>query len=210
MKKVDNTLSLFDISNESALDIIKNKEAFKNIYVETERLPKPFYGNIATVKAIVIGPDPSIMLKHNFKYVYGLETPNNKYFVNHKANLRSVGIDLDNIYVQNLVQNYSNKNNDRNPVWYEMAEIWKPTLKQELDTLFSPKIPVFFTSVRVLQSLMPEKINKMNVVSFYQEGKFIAAYKNYLKRTLIPLQTSQFYHKYDLFTKNVKRLLGTS
>jgi len=207
MKQVDKTLSLFDVSNDNAIDIIKKNEELKKFYVETKRLPKPFYGNIANVKAIVIGPDPSLVLNLKYEYVFGLENPETKYFKVQEFNLRMVGLGLDNIYVQNLVQNYCNRLADKNPNWYEFAEIWKPTLKQEIDTLFSLRIPVFFTNLRVLQALSAHKINKRNMLEYYQEGKFIKPSENYLNRTMIPMMSSHFYNKWDLFVKNTKELL---
>ncbi|MEI6820298.1 MAG: hypothetical protein WCL51_00060 [Bacteroidota bacterium] len=207
MKQVDKTLSLFDVSNDNAIDIIIKNEELMRYYVDTKHLPKPFYGNIANVKAIVIGPDPSLDIKLNYKYVFGLEDPGSKYFKTHEFNLRMVGLGLDTIYVQNLVQNYCNRHVDKNPNWYEFAEIWKPTLKQEIDTLFSLRIPVFFTNLKVLQALSPHKINKRNMLEYYQEGKFIKPSENYLNRTMIPIMSSHFYHKWDLFVKNTKELL---
>ena len=64
------------------------------------------------------------------------------------------------------MQNYCNIHHDKNPAWYEIAEIWRPFLIQELNTLYSTKIPTFVTSSKLLQSLMPQTINKMNIKEY--------------------------------------------
>ncbi len=207
MEETENLISLFDKNNMSAIKTIKNNAELNRFYVDKTRIPKPFYGNIANVKAIVIGPDPSLDKSLSNKYVFGLENPGSKYFRSHEFNLRTIGLGLDNIYVQNLVQNYCTRVTDKNPNWFEFAEIWKPTLKQELDTLFSPNIPVFFTSARVLSALVNDKVYKIKLPEYYLEGKFIKPSENYLNRTMIPMLGSHYYNKWELFSKKAKEII---
>jgi hypothetical protein len=135
--------------------------------------PKPYYKNINSIKAIVIGADPSNPQNKTFSFVFGLEQgEKSPYFRSILKNLRVVDLNLDNIYVQNLCCNYFNKVTDENDLFTEIANsYWLPHLKSELDNLFHPHIPVFVTAWKALTVLSPSANNYvMKKSKIYRES----------------------------------------
>ena len=133
---------------------LENKDFIKQIESD---LPLPYFQNIENVKAIVLGADPSNHHGKTFKYVFGLEKGENApFFIKILDNLKHIGLDLSNIYVQNLCRNYFTKVTDENPYYKDVAkEFWLPRLKEELDNLFPNEIPVFVTAWKVMEVIAP-------------------------------------------------------
>jgi hypothetical protein len=182
-------------------------------------IPKPFYIDLSKVKGIIIGADPSNFSNHGITReldtVFGLEDINSQYFRSIIKNLKEVGLDFSDIYVQNLVYNYCNKVTDKNPFWYDFAKYWKPELKDELDGFFPHDIPVFITSNKVFCTLTKEFGIKRpkNYYDYYDNGTILKENSNYLSRKLIPFFR---YTKYNLSNSNwpnqikaIKKLVNT-
>jgi hypothetical protein len=95
------------ISNDYRMEICRYiKNNYPNIYLETKTLPKAHIGK-SKIRAIVLGADPSnITYNKRFEYVFGLEKKNSQYFKGIESNLELLGLSLDDIYVQNIIQNY--------------------------------------------------------------------------------------------------------
>lgn len=176
-------------------EIIKHlKLKFGEDIREIVPFPKPFFKDPNQVKAIYLGCDPSTTRKHEFKYAFaiGHENRHFKGFVTqHANNLDKVGLKLDQVYVQNLCQNYFKKETSKNlKVWKAAAnEFWIEYLRKELDELFDPDIPVLLTSQYLLEVLGDGKWKKVQAPDFYQ-CKIdipIPANENKLGRPLIPM-----------------------
>ncbi|MFC2139429.1 hypothetical protein ACFLR4_02095, partial [Bacteroidota bacterium] len=153
----------------------------------------------STIRAIVLGADPSNTIPNEkFKFVFGLEKINSQYFGIIGRNLSSLGLGLDEIYVQNVIQNYFKVETSKNKKWWGCAMIWLEYLKRELDEKFNRNVPVFATSWEIFK-LMVGKYPMKNVSpqSIYTDIKILKAEDNYLNRSLIGL----FRHPRYLVTK---------
>lgn len=140
------------------LEQIQNHPVFSGCYLKVDHLAEPFYQKTDMVKAIVLGADPSNPQDKTFEYVFGLEQgEKSPYFSLIQANLKHLGLDLSTIYVQNLCRNYFKDVTDKNPYYVEIAkEFWLPVLKEELDGLFPPAVPVFVTAWKVMEVVAPQ------------------------------------------------------
>jgi len=136
------------------------------------KLPIPYPGKSGKLKAIVLGADPTHPHpEKELKYVFGLENEKSPYFTSILFNLNFLGLSLENIYVQNLCPNYFKKVTDENDGYITIAEkYWLPVIKMELDSQFSPDVPVFVTAWKPLIAIAPEAAK-------YQDKK-ISIYEN--------------------------------
>jgi hypothetical protein len=167
--------------------------------------PRPFCLNPEGVKAIVLGTDPSTKDGKRFDYVFDLNPLNpgdHRYFKNIEDNLNAIGLNIGDIYVQNVCQNYFLKETkEQETIWKQAADIWTPNLKKELDGNFHQNIPVIVTAEIILEVLLerdqtphePDDIYKCRCEIPYLEKI------NKLNRTLIPLYR---HHRYSL--KNIE------
>ena len=116
--------------------------------------PKPFIGK-GPIKAIVLGADPSTKDKIRFDTVFDLSGEDKRYFAGIERNLHAIGLTLDNIYVQNLCQNYfkhttyTNKKN-----WWRAASIWQVLFRQEVQKKFDENVAILATSEIILRRLI--------------------------------------------------------
>jgi len=119
--------------------------------------PGYYCKNTNDVKAIVLGADPTNPQNLKFKKVFGLEKEyDSPYFRPILKNLSKVGLDLNNIYVQNLCPNYFLDVTDVNEFYIEIAQkYWLSVLKQELDSFFKSTIPVLVTAWKPLKVIVP-------------------------------------------------------
>ncbi len=147
-----------------------------------ENFPEPYPKYFKSVKAIVLGADPTNPRKQNLKFVFGLENERSPYFVPILKNLQRLQLVLDDIYVQNLCPNYFENVTDENQDYEEIAlKYWLPFLKEELDAQFPSEVPVLVTAWKPLIVVAPEANAYKNKKSdIYQ--KSIAFRKNYLGR----------------------------
>jgi hypothetical protein len=184
--------------------------------------PQAYCENTATVKAIVLGTDPSYYPEkgkefRKIQYVFELETykekRNNPYFDPTLNNLEAIGLGLDSVYVENLCRNYFHKITYQNKdVWKQAAEIWIPLIKVELDQKFSNKnIPVLLTTEILYHVLMnDESLIKPAKDLYAREGLVpISADQNKFGRPLIPLYRHYEYElkRHTEYRDRVKKML---
>ena len=163
------------------------KERYPSVYLECDTIPEAFHGE--SVTAIVLGADPgNTAYDERFKYVFGLEKPRSRYFISIRRNLKKLGLSLDNIYVQNVIQNYFNVETSRNKYWYDCALLWLDYLKDELDERFDREVPVYVTSWEILTALIgKDTIKTYSPNTIYKSSKFFSQKENYLGRDLVCL-----------------------
>lgn len=153
--------------------------------------PKPYCEDISNVKAIYLGCDPSNKHSHKLPYAFVLESKLpifNKFLIDHSSNLSHVSLSWDNVYVQNLCQNYFRKETSQNlPVWKPASKWWVPYLKKELQ-IFNIDIPVLLTSSYIYDVLVSSKWKKYKPKQFYtcEINIPIPKTENLLERPLIP------------------------
>ena len=88
--------------------------------------PSPFCFNIKRIKAIVLGADPSNFTDNgNTKVLtkaFGIGDGEPGYFRDILKNLKRIGLSLEDIYVDNLIQVYLNSETSKNTDWNKIAQ----------------------------------------------------------------------------------------
>jgi hypothetical protein len=176
-------------------------------------VPSPFCINKKKVKGIVLGCDPSNRSDNGktvrFCTVFGIGTADHRYFRDILSNLKSVGLSLENIYVQNVIPYYMKKETTENNHWNEIADMVLPKLIKELDDFDKKrKIPVFMTSEIIYKFMLldPQDYRKPKDLYNIMEHLPVKKEKNKLGRKLFPLYRHYQYRlSTDRFTeyKNV-------
>lgn len=101
-----------------------------------------------------------------------------------------IGLSLEDVYVQNLCQNYFDNETSQNPGWKKAAKIWIPYLKEELDNLpIRKNTPVFLTAGILYDVLIIQGTTSYKPKDLYSRPELlpVKACENYLKRPLFPL-----------------------
>lgn len=152
--------------------------------------PKPYFVAIDQVKAIYLGCDPSNNLGKRFCHAFALPDGTQygfgRFVSGHEENLKQIGLGWNDLYVQNLCQNYFREETSNNlRDWNRAARIWIPFLKDELESIRSD-VPVLLTSAYLYAALTSGKHSEP--LAFYEcrEPIPISANDNLLNRPLIP------------------------
>lgn len=163
---------------QSIIEQIQLNPKLNAILRPEDPLPEPYHSG-KPVKAIVLGADPSTPEQDIvFEKVFGLEKTDNPYFRSIAKNLEMIGLLLDDVYVQNLVQNY----------WQVLADLWRGELIRELDEKFNRDVPVLITAGKLYFALtnQPEK-RSFKFSQLYGEPFCISPSANLLGRKIFPL-----------------------
>ncbi len=116
--------------------------------------PKPFIGK-GPIKAIVLGADPSTKDKKKFDTVFNLKGDDRRYFNSIEKNLNSIGLDLDNVYVQNLCQNYFDHTTYENRKnWWRASSVWITFFIHEVEEKLGANVAILATSEIILKRLI--------------------------------------------------------
>lgn len=170
-------------------------------------IPKPYFNPNKTIKAFVLGCDPTAFDKEKnllqFEFVFDLKNDKNdkRYFSGISANLERIGLELECVFVQNLVTDYLDKCTAENKAWKEKALQYIEQRRQEFDKIDpTGKIPVLLTSGLLYDVLLNEDQTKYSPKEIYQLKTSIPipSENNKLGRPLIPLY--RHYH-YSLANK---------
>ncbi len=174
-------------SKKEVFNLLLNNPLFGNACINNPDFPEPFHRGLNNVKAIILGADPSTPDKKVLKHVFGLENPKSPYFEPILKNLSHIDLSLDNIYVKNLCPNYFTDVTDNNDLYLEIAkEYWLPILRDELNLLFKPEIPVLVTAWKPFIVVAPDAKKYKNCKSrIYTEVKIFN--QNLLGRPVIAL-----------------------
>jgi len=136
--------------------------------------PKPYCKNLDTVKAILLGCDPTNKFSANLPYVFALESglPIFNSFIAHwERSLNEIGLSLNNVYIQNLCKNYFVTETSCNRKWDKVARFWIPYLKEEL-CMFPKNIPVLLSSERLYKVLLNDDVGANKAIEIYQGKSF--------------------------------------
>lgn len=184
------------VDNSKVLDELK-KDYGEYLNLDLP-IPKPYYENLSSVKAIVLGSNPMyIKGSTEAAFVFNLSTfkqglEGEEIFGNIYNNLQAIGLEIKQIYAENLCKNYLKHTSVHDEAWIRIASIWGKHLKDQLDELFSKDIPVLVTAPWILKALGKEIRDGMY---YYSENKFIHGEDNILDRLLIPFFRQK---QYDL------------
>ncbi len=173
------------VMTEKELLAFLEKE-YSEVYVKAESLPKPYIGQ-QEIKAILLGTDPGTENNKMFEYVFGLESKDLRYSTFIRNNLEVLNnLSIDNLYIQNLCKNYFNRDSDKNKYWEDVAKLWLPIIKQEIDGQFKKNIPVLLSTEKLLRVVLTNKENKETARYYYENLFFIDEGENFFGRVLIP------------------------
>ncbi len=192
-------------------NIKSNPDLFKQ-YIDLP-IPAPYFSSGDNIKAIVLGADPSNFSDSGetriMKTVFDL--PKLDYFRSIITNLNCIGLNLEGVYVQNVVRNYCTVETAKNKQWFEFVELWKPLLKEDLDKLDPErKLPVFATTIYVFKALINNKSKILEPARlYYEQLKYHTPEENYLERKLIPCfrHMDYPYAKWEKFKDFVKTMI---
>lgn len=160
--------------------------------------PVPFCFNPGRVKAIVLGADPSNFSDNGQRRiltkVFGIGDGDPRYFMGILDNLREVGLHLEDIYVDNLINDYLVSDTSTNKTWEKTAEQYLTSCLTRLGKIDrNKKMPVFVTAERIYKFLINSSPLKPRYIYSNPMVIPILPIENKLSRPLIPLFRNQAY-----------------
>jgi len=160
--------------------------------------PTPFCYNLKQVKAIVLGADPSNFSdKGNRKIltkVFGIGDSDARYFQGILKNLKEVGLGLEDIYVDNLIQHYLEFESSSFKHWEPVASENIPDCLKRLDTIDKKRrLPVLLTTEVLYKVLSNSDVIPARQFYLHPEKIPVAPAINKLKRQLIPFYRHKDY-----------------
>jgi hypothetical protein len=185
--------------------------------------PNPFLTHKDTIKAFVLGCDPTAFTKiekekpseerkyKEFKVVFDIGV-DKRYFAGILANLEEIGLGKETIYVQNLVTDYQKEESSKNKNWLKIAQDYIAPRMKEYDEIDpSRKIPVLLTSELLYKALLNKGVKRIPAKEFYALKAEIPIHEgvNQLKRPLIPFYRHLAYSLSSkrAYTERIKAVL---
>jgi len=159
--------------------------------------PGPFSGK-DEIKAVILGADPTHIVNGKpkpLKKVFQLDNSKSPYWRSIQNNINQIdGLNLENVYVQNLCRNYFKKETSKNSDWLEIARnYWAPFLKRELDRNYDKNVPILMTTEFILHSILIDPKRKIKAKDIYTNCIIIASEENILGRELIAFYRHFYY-----------------
>lgn len=182
------------IDDAELTNLIRSR--YPDDYYHADTLPEAYQGK-GKIKAIIIGADPTYEKDNGkLKVVFGLENPNSPFFRSIHENIKTLGLTLDNIYVQNLIKSYFTKESSKNKIWKECATLSMENLKRELDAKFPRTVPMLITAEIILKVLVyNEHIKGIKPKQIYSQNLTFPPEQNFFGRNVIALYR---HHEYKL------------
>ena len=157
-------------------------------------IPEPFCFNKRRVKAFVLGADPSNFSNKGkpviLKTVFGIGSGDARYFKNILLNLKAVGLELEDVYVQNLVPVYLKSETGKNKKWSEIAEYFIEHLRKEFYQIDKKgNTPVLITAEQIMKFLLSDKKDYHKAKDYYNSPELllpIQKTQNKLDRLVFP------------------------
>jgi len=184
--------------------------------MENQLIPTPFCYNPKQVRAIILGADPSNFSdggkRKILNKVFGIGDGDPRYFQGILKNLKEVGLGFEDIYVDNLIQDYLDFETSKNKNWGVIAKQNIPLCLKRLDKIDKKrKLPVLLTTEAIYKVICPNK--PISAKQFYSmnESIPIPSFENELKRPIIPFYRHQKYslaspHHSDYKSKTIEIL----
>jgi len=185
--------------------------------MKTPKTPTPFCYNPKKVRAIVLGADPSNFSNQGKRKIltkaFGIGDCDARYFQGILKNLKEVGLGLEDIYVDNLIQEYLDSETSKNKEWNSVAKENIPLCLDRLDKIDNRrKIPVLITAEAIYKVI--SKTKPFSAPQFYnlEIDIPISTKDNKLNRPVIPLYRHQNYslskNKWKPYLERVIEILG--
>ena len=162
-------------------------------------VPTAFCYNPKRVRVIVLGADPSNFSDRGkrkvLNKVFGIGDGDPRYFQGILRNLKEVRLGLEDIYVDNLIQDYLDFETSKNINWDTIAKLNIPLCLRRLDAVDIKRIlPVLITTEVIYKVVCPN--NPISAQKFYSSPNKIPILPsdNELKRPIIPFYRHQDYN----------------
>jgi hypothetical protein len=181
--------------------------------------PTPFCYNPKQVKAIVLGADPSNFSdKGNRKILtkaFGIGDGDVRYFQGIYKNLKEIGLCLEDIYVDNLIQDYLEFESSDFKRWEPVAKENIAACLNRLDSIDKKhKLHVFLTTEVLYKVLINSDPIPAEQFYLHPEKIPVPAEVNKLRRPLIPFYRHQDYslliQKWNPYRLRIKELLSST
>lgn len=177
-------------------EIKKFPELEKSCRTDLIKLPKPYQGT-EKIKAILLGADPTndgIKINKGLKQldtVFGIGSDfGTAFFTPQLVNIKAIGLNTEELYIQNLCRNYFQKQTSSNRDWGTIAKLWLPYLTDELSA-FDSKIPVLVSAEKIMKALFP---NVPPASSIYSLACKLPFFSQSLNRNVFPLYRQPTYY----------------
>ena len=196
---------------------MKIKTSHKDSSSHLLNSPSAFCINKNKVKVFVLGADPSNFSDNGktkqLNKVFGIGDGDARYFAGILRNLKEIGLDLEGIYVQNMISLYMDEETSKNKNWENIAEGFVKSRIHEFNKIDkSRKIPVLVTAEKIYKFLLAEEVNPQSATSFYtcESTIPIDSEKNKLGRPLIPFYRHPKYElkKWKDYKNKIIKLIG--
>jgi hypothetical protein len=184
--------------------------------MEKPLAPSPFCYNPKQVKAIVLGADPSNFSNRGNRKIltkaFGIGDGDARYFQSILKNLKEVGLGLEDIYVDNLIQDYLEFESSNYKLWEPVARTNIPNFLDRLDTIDKKRKLLVLLTTEVLYKVLTNS-DFISAEQFYShpENIPVAPESNKLKRPLIPFYRHQDYslliQKWNLYRLKIIDIL---
>jgi hypothetical protein len=178
------------------IEIKKYPELEKSCRTDLIKLPSGFLGK-EKIKAILLGADPTNEgLKkgdHLIKLdtVFGIDSNfESAFFTPQNVNLKAIGLNKDNLFIQNMCRNYFTDQTSKNHNWGKIAKIWLPFLVEEL-SVFDSKTPLLVSAEKIMKVLIPD-LPKADYI--YNLNHKLPFFSQDLKRNVFPLYRQPTYY----------------
>lgn len=179
--------------------------------------PAPFCFNLNQIRAIVLGADPSNSSDKGkpktLTKVFGIGDGDARYFRGILANLNTVGLGLEDIYADNLIQDYTHAETSKNKDWPVIARQNIASCLDRLDAVDKKrKLPVFITAEEIYKAVSIQKVIKAK--EFYTNPELIpvSAPENKLHRLLVPFYRHKYYSllnpRWEAYKKRIIEILN--
>lgn len=190
-------------------EIEKHPDLKKECRMNITSLPEPFIGK-NKIKAILLGADPTndgISKDKGLKIletVFGINSEYEKFFFAPQLiNLKAVGLDKDNLYIQNICRNYFVEQTAKNKNWNKIAKLWIKYLYEEIKDLPSD-VPVLVTAEKIMKIFVCYVPHAEEM--YLHPGKYLPFYSDELKRNIYPLYRNPKYFLTKKFPEYKKLL----
>jgi hypothetical protein len=178
-------------------------------------MPQPKPHKPKNPRAFVLGCDPTAFDKKGnrleFETVFNIGN-DKRYFAGILTNLKALDLDLNDVYVQNLVTEYLEKETSKNKKeWKQIAMESIAARKEEFDRVDPGRQwPVFLTSWLLYEVLLNDDLPRKTPKELYEAAEIIPTSQNKLCRPLIPLfrHHEYRYQKWPVFAEKVRGWFG--
>ena len=204
---------------KAILEEIKDNPSLRGVICDVKEfpIPEPFCFNKRRVKAFVLGADPSNFSNKGkrveLKTVFGIGSGDARYFKDILLNLNAIGLELEGVYVQNLIPVHLESETSKNKKWSEIAEYFVDHLRKEFYQIDKKEnIPILVTAEKILKFLLIDKKDCHKAKECYESPELflpIQKIQNKLARLIFPFYrhpvyklTLQGQQRYRNFLKN--------